>query len=246
MRFVLSLVYWAWFVGVLFVLFPPFLLLWAATRPFDRRGVALHRYTSWWGWLYTWSNPAWRVSVEGRERLDDAETYVIVANHQSLLDILVLFRLFAHFRWVSKIENFRIPIVGWVMRMNRYVPLVRGQRSSVVRMMRACEESLNAGTSLLLFPEGTRSETPEMRPFKTGAFELARNARRPILPVAVEGASQALPKRGFVLRGRHRIALRVLEPIPPEDFEDVPAPQLAGRVREILAREVERMRAGTA
>ena len=243
MRFVLSLVYWSWFVGVLLVLFPLSALLWAATRAFDRRGVVLHRFTSWWGWLYTWPNPAWPVTIEHRERLDDAETYVIVANHQSLLDILVLFRIFAHFRWVSKIENFRIPLVGWVMYMNHYIPLVRGRSESTRRMMRACEDSLNGGTSVLLFPEGTRSETAEMRRFKSGAFELARSTRRPILPIAIEGTSRALPKRGFVLRGRHPITIRILDALPPEAFETLTTQALARHVRERIAREIEQMRA---
>ena len=246
MRFLLSLVYWAWFVGVLLVLFPLCVLLWAATRPFDRRGVVLHRFTSWWGWLYTWPNPAWPVTIEHRERLDDAETYVIVANHQSLLDILVLFRIFAHFRWVSKIENFRIPLVGGVMYMNRYIPLSRGRRESTLRMMDACRESLNAGTSVLLFPEGTRSETSEMRPFKSGAFELARRTRRPLLPIAIEGTSRALPKRGFVLRGKHPITIRILEALPPAAFETLSSQELGRHVRELIAREIERMRAESA
>ena len=246
MRFALSLVYWAWFVGVLLVLFPLCVLLWAATRPFDRRGVVLHRFTSWWGWLYTWPNPAWPLRIEHRERLDDAETYVIVANHQSLLDILELFRIFAHFRWVSKIENFRIPLVGWVMYMNRYIPLRRGRRGSTLRMMRACEDSLNGGTSVLLFPEGTRSETGELRSFKTGAFELARSTRRPILPIVIDGTSRALPKRGFVLRGRHPIVIRVLDPVPPEAFEPLSARELAWQGRELIGGEIERIRAETA
>ena len=244
MRVFWSVVYWTYFVALLFLIYPFAVALWAVTRPLDRRGVALHRLTSVWGWLYTWPNPAWRVAVEGRERLRDDETYVIVANHQSLLDILVLFRIFAHFRWVSKIENFRIPILGWVMRMNRYIPLVRGRRESVLQMMRDCEASLRDGTSILMFPEGTRSETEELRAFKTGAFELARACQRPILPIVVDGTSRALPKRGFVLQGKHRIRVRLLDPIPAKDFEDTPSQELAKQVRTRIAEELERMHEG--
>ena len=84
--------------------------------------------TCFWGSLYTWFNPAWPVKVVGREKIDPNETYVMVANHQSLLDIFVLFRLFRHFKWVSKIENFNIPCVGWNMRLNGYIELRRGDR----------------------------------------------------------------------------------------------------------------------
>jgi 1-acyl-sn-glycerol-3-phosphate acyltransferase len=90
-----------------------------------------------------------------------------------LLDILVLFRIYKHFKWVSKIENFRLPCIGWNMRLNRYIPLRRGDRESVRQMMDACETTLRAGSSIMMFPEGTRSKNGVLQPFKTGAFELA-------------------------------------------------------------------------
>ncbi len=110
-------------------MFPVALLCWALTLPFDRRKVILHRLTCFWASLYTWLNPAWPVKVVGREKIDPNETYVMVANHQSLLDIFVLFRLFTHFKWVSKIENFRIPFIGWNMYLNGYIQLKRGGRA---------------------------------------------------------------------------------------------------------------------
>ena len=78
-------------------MFPVALLCWALTLPFDRRKVILHRLTCFWASLYTWLNPAWRVKVVGREKIDPDETYVMVANHQSLPDICVLLRLLIHF-----------------------------------------------------------------------------------------------------------------------------------------------------
>jgi 1-acyl-sn-glycerol-3-phosphate acyltransferase len=240
MRLVLSLVYWGMFALSAIAIFPIALLLWALTRPLDRRGVALHWFTSRWAWLYTFLNPAWRVRVSGREKFRRDRTYVVVANHQSLLDILVLFRLFRHFRWVSKVENFRIPLVGWVMRMNRYIELERGKADSVRRMLRTCEQSLAEGNSVLMFPEGTRSETGELRPFKVGAFELARSSRCPILPVAVDGTARALPKRGIVLQGRCAIRVEVLDEIPPDDFKDLSSAELAARVRGQIAAALAR------
>src|SRR5881409_144730 len=97
-RRALSLVFWLFLAASSIALFPVALLLWAATAPFDRRRVLLHRFTCFWASLYTWFNPAWRVRVEGRDRIRPDAAYVMVANHQSLLDILVLFRLFVHFK----------------------------------------------------------------------------------------------------------------------------------------------------
>jgi len=163
---------------------------------------------------------------------------VMVANHLSLLDILVLFRLFKHFKWVSKVENFRVPCIGWNMRLNGYIELRRGERASVIEMMRACERTLAAGNSIMMFPEGTRSTTGTMRPFKTGAFELAQKAQRPILPIVISGTAEALPKRGFVLQGRHPIQVKVLEPIPYETFAGCTAEDLAGQVRQTIEAEL--------
>jgi len=234
-----SLLFWLFLGTTSILLYPVAVLIWAVTSPFDRRRVLLHRFTCFWASLYSWLNPAWPVTIVGRERIRPEEAYVMVANHLSLLDILVLFRLFCHFKWVSKIENFRVPFIGWNMSLNRYIKLKRGDRASVVEMMKACEETLEAGNSIMMFPEGTRSPTGRMREFKLGAFELALKSRRPILPIAIEGTAHALPKRGFVLRGRHPIRVTVLEEIPMEGYPDGSADRLAARARERIAKHLE-------
>jgi 1-acyl-sn-glycerol-3-phosphate acyltransferase len=239
MRPLYSTVFWLFFCASSMALFPLAVLLCALTAPFDRRRRALHQFTCFWASLYTWLNPAWPVHIEGRERIRPGETYVMVANHLSLLDILVLFRLFTHFKWVSKTENFRLPFIGWNMRLNRYVELRRGDRASVVQMMKACRAVLAGGSSIMLFPEGTRSPTGRLRAFKTGAFDIAKEARQPILPIALQGTHAALPKRGFVLRGRHPIHVTVLEEIPYASFEDVASEELAERVHARIATHLE-------
>jgi 1-acyl-sn-glycerol-3-phosphate acyltransferase len=235
---VLSVAFWAFLALSSAVLFPLALLAWAVTAPFDRRLVLLHRFTCFWASLYTWLNPAWRVRVEGTERVRPGAVYVMVANHRSFVDILVLFRLFVHFKWVSKIEMFRIPAIGWNMRLNRYVALRRGDPDSIREMMAACERTLAEGSSLMIFPEGTRSPDGRLKPFKHGAFTLALAARVPILPIVVEGTAEALPKHGLVFRGRHHIRIRVLEPIPYERFAHLGVEDLTACVRNVFAREL--------
>jgi len=238
-RLVLSLLFWIFLSVTSIALFPVAVLVWAVTAPFDRRLRALHLFTCFWGSLYTWCNPAWPVEVVGREKVRPDEAYVMVANHLSLLDILVLFRLFTHFKWVSKIENFRIPCIGWNMRLNRYIPLRRGDRRSVLAMIRRSLETLAEGSSVMLFPEGTRSPSGRMRAFKPGAFEIALQAKRPVLPIAVEGTARALPKRGFVLQGRHPIRVTILDPLPYELFAGQDAQEVSERVRARIAQVVE-------
>ncbi len=234
----LSLLFWSFVAVSSVILFPVAVAVWALTAPFDKRRVVLHRFTCLWASLYTWLNPVWRVEVHGREHIAPRQAYVMVANHLSTLDILVLFRIFAHFKWVSKIENFRVPFIGWNMRLNRYIPLTRGNRSSAVQMMRTARETLRSGSSVMMFPEGTRSPTGRLRAFKTGAFELALNAERPLLPIVIRGSGNALPKRGFLLRGRHRIRVDILDPLPFETFRSLSAKELTEQVRSLFAEEL--------
>jgi 1-acyl-sn-glycerol-3-phosphate acyltransferase len=238
MRVVFSALFWAFLSATSIALFPVALVVWVVTRPFDRRLRLLHQFTCFWASLYTWLNPAWRVHIEGRDKIAPDTAYVMVANHQSLLDILVLFRLFAHFKWVSKIENFRVPCVGWNMSLNRYIKLRRGDRASVEEMMRACERTLADGSSIMMFPEGTRSADGRLKAFKPGAFTLAQRMRAPILPIVVEGTAAALPKRGFVLQGHHAIRIRVLDAIPYTRFAGESVESLTAQVRDVFAAEL--------
>ena len=233
-----STLFWAFLTVSSLVLFPVAVMIWVLTVAFDRRLVVLHRFTCLWASLYTWLNPAWPVTIEGRAKIRPGTAYVMVANHLSLLDILVLFRLFRHFKWVSKIENFSVPFIGWNMSMNRYIKLRRGDRESVVQMMEASEKTIGEGSSIMMFPEGSRSSTGEMRPFKPGAFELALKTRAPILPIVIFGTADALPKRGFVLQGRHPIRVVVLDPIPNERYAAMSVDQLTAQVRELIANEI--------
>ena len=239
MRF-LSLLFWTFLTTTSILLYPVAVVIWAVTAPFDPRRRLLHQFTCFWASLYTWFNPAWPVTIEGLERIDRETAYVMVANHLSLLDILVFFRLFTHFKWVSKIENFRLPCVGWNMRLNAYIPLKRGDKASIVQMLQSCRETLAAGNSIMMFPEGTRSPDGRLRSFKTGAFELAKDTGNPILPIIVTGTANALPKRGFVLRGRHPIRVKVLDGIPHEAFADESIEDLTDRIHTLIATEIEK------
>ena len=236
----LSAIFWAFLVLSSCALFPIAVLLWLLTSPFDRRRWMLHRFTCFWASLYSWLNPAWPVEVRGREKIRPDGTYVMVANHLSLLDVLVLFRLFTHFKWVSKIENFRLPLVGWNMRLNGYIELIRGDRESVAKMLGECRRTLRKENSIMMFPEGTRSPDGRLRSFKQGAFELALDTGKPILPIVVEGTADALPKRGFVLRGRHRIRVTVLDELPYESFADRSVAELTDHVRSLIADHLSR------
>jgi 1-acyl-sn-glycerol-3-phosphate acyltransferase len=238
-RRLLSAAFWLFITFTSVAIFPVAALIWLVTLPFDRKQKVLHLFTCAWGAFYPWVNPMWSVRVLGREHIEKDVPYVMVANHLSLLDPLVLFRLFRHFKWVSKIENFRVPCIGWNMWLNRYIPLVRGDHRSIAEMMEACRRTLRAGNPIMMFPEGTRSRDGKLRPFKHGAFSLARELAVPILPIVVEGTGGALPKAGLVLPpGKHAITIRVLPPIPPKSFEGLTTEQITERVRNVFLHEL--------
>ena len=238
-RRLLSTAFWLFITFTSIAIFPFAVLVWLVTLPFDPKKKVLHQFTCFWASLYIWVNPMWSVRIVGREHIEPNVPYVMVANHLSLLDILVLFRLFRHFKWVSKIENFRVPCIGWNMALNRYIPLVRGDTKSISHMMDACRRTLLEGNPIMMFPEGTRSKDGKLRSFKLGAFRLASELELPILPIVIEGSGNALPKAGFVLPpGKHPITIRVLPPIPAKSHEGLTAEQLTERVRGIFLHEL--------
>ncbi len=231
---------WVLIVVLSPVFFAGALLIRIVTAPCDRRLRVLHLYSCAWASFYTYVFPYWHVVIRNRERLRDDAAYVVVSNHQSLLDILVLFRLYRHFKWVSKDVVFRLPFIGWNMRLNRYIAIRRGDPADVVRMLAACGDALEGGSSVMIFPEGTRSLDGELKPFRHGAFTLALRHHVPILPIVLDGTVDALPKHGVVSPGAD-IVIQVLEPISVADFTDVEA--LRDHVRAIMADALVQLRA---
>jgi 1-acyl-sn-glycerol-3-phosphate acyltransferase len=212
------------------------------TYPFDHKLKALHAVSCLWGSLIVWLNPLWSVSIIGREKIKASQPYVLISNHQSYLDILVLYGLFKHFKWVSKKEIFNIPIVGWNMSLNKYVAINRSNKFSSVKMMNDCEAHLRRGSSIIIFPEGTRSNDGEMHAFKEGAFKLALNSKVPIMPIIVNGTLHGFPRNGFVFDHKCRVVIKVLDPIPYEVFANLPTKEIATMSHNIMEEELKGMR----
>jgi len=238
-----SVAYWTFIALSCVPFFVVALVLFVLTVPFDRRRVVLHLYSCFWAVFYIHANPLWSLRVTGREKLPWRGPAVIVANHASLIDILTLFALYRPYKWVSKASVFRVPFIGWNMKLNDYVGLVRGNRTSILRMMDECRTHLRRGSPVLLFPEGTRTKTGELQAFKDGAFRLATEMHCPVIPIAVHGTADSLPKHGFVLRSRMRALVEVLDPIDPGDLD---ADGLRDATRSVIAEALGKRRARVA
>jgi 1-acyl-sn-glycerol-3-phosphate acyltransferase len=189
--------------------------------------------------MYLWVMPAWSVSIENRNKINTKKTYMIVSNHQSQLDILLAFRLFVPFKWVSKAEVFKLPFIGWNMTLNRYIKLFRGNRESAHKMMSECAGVLSNGNSIYFFPEGTRSATGIMKEFKSGAFVLAKKMGVSILPIAINGTRKALPKYSVDFHGRQQLRIKVLDEIPVKTVENFSAEETAALVRNEIAKHID-------
>lgn len=238
-----SLLFWAYMVVSCVVLFWAALVIWLVTLPFDPLRRCVHQFSCFWGYHYIQLCPFWSSKIEGRENIPKGAA-MLVANHQSLGDILLLYGLKRHFKFVSKSSIFKVPIVGWNMRLNRYISLVRGDRRSILKMFQECREHLEEGSSILMFPEGTRSSDGNIRPFKPGSFTLAKKAMVPIVPIVLDGTHDALPKSGYVLNTGQHLMVRVLPPIAPEDFPDS-VEELIEKVRGQMVEALVQIRENT-
>lgn len=237
-----SILFWLFLIVTSILFFPIAVLIRIFTALFDRRLVILHSFTSFWASLYIWLNPFWRVTLVKNKKINPKHTYLMISNHQSMVDIFALFRTFFHFKWVSKAENFKFPFIGWNMRLNRYIEIQRGTTKGSVGMMRKAEATLKEGSSIFIFPEGTRSRDGRLGVFKRGAFELAKKLEVPILPLVVDGSSNALPVGSFILKGLHRIRIHVLDPIPIEKIQALSVDELIELSRQLIISELEKMR----
>ncbi len=231
---ILSVLLWSWFIISSIILTPLLVLIWCLTFFFDPRLVILHRFSCFWGAQYIWMNPLWKLTIEGRRKISNEKASIIISNHQSLADILIIYSTFRHFRWTSKAENFRIPFVGWVLFFNRSVKIYRNSPEAFASFRKRAMQSLRQGTSLVMFPEGTRSRNGELGKFKEGAFRLAHEAKCDIIPLVLDGSAAAIPKKGWVLTGRQRMTLKVLDPVPYNAYKELTPMETAKFFRGIV------------
>ena len=232
---------WTWLVLVVCVLlWLPLMALVRLASPGDRGRYRVGYLFRGIGRTVARLNPLWKFSYTGAMPPDPRHPYVVVSNHESFADILLISHLPWEMKWLSKAELFRIPVMGWLMHLAGDVPVKRGFGPSAIEAMARCREVLSNKVSVMIFPEGTRSPTAQLLPFKDGAFRLAIDAGVPILPLALHGTGNALPKHDWRF-GRSTAVVEVLPPVETSGLTPSDVPALKERVRAMIIEARDRL-----
>ena len=188
--------------------------------PFDKKRRVVHRISAWLTDTVFIFAPLSRRRVVGVENIDPNKAYVMVLNHQSMVDILSIYNLPLVFKWVSKREVYRIPLVGRLLWMHGDIVINRASAKEAMQLVHSKGmEWLKKGATVSIFPEGTRSKDGQIHNFKAGAFILAKDAGVPILPVVLDGTS-SLVRKGWMINWRNVITIKVLPPVPAEEVAE--------------------------
>lgn len=205
----------------------------------DRDRRICHRLAGFWGRTLVRLASLRPVEISGQENIPAGRPLILVANHQSYVDVPLLFHVPGQFKWMADEGLFRIPVFGWAMWMAGYVSVRRGDPRQGLRALEQAREWLNRKISIFIFPEGTRSHTGVLGRFQTGAFRLAFTTRTPMVPVVVVGTRQLLPRGRWTFRWGVRLKIRVLAPVRPEDFAS--PRELARHLRKKMRDEYARV-----
>jgi 1-acyl-sn-glycerol-3-phosphate acyltransferase len=163
-------------------------------------------------------NPGWSFDVKGAGPQKISKPTIVVANHQSFLDLPLLYLLPWSMKWVAKKSLFKIPVLGWIIYMTGQIAIDRKNMRSAQKIDKLVEP-IQDGIPAMIFPEGTRTRTGNLKKFKNGAFKLARRYNFNILPIVLEGGYQAMPAGNWRADPRQHFTISVMDPITVDQYE---------------------------
>ena len=210
--------------------------------PFDKKRFVVHKLSKWLTDSFFGFGLVMKRKVEGIENLDPNGTYVMVLNHNSMVDILSIYNLPLVFKWVSKKEVYRIPIVGRLLLAHGDIVINRASTKEAMQLVHTRgKEWLAKGASVAIFPEGTRSKDGEIHNFKAGAFILAKDAEVPILPIVLEGTDR-VARKGFFMNWNNRITIKILPPVSKQDVVERPIKEVMAEVHDSMVEALAEIR----
>ncbi len=208
---------------------------------FDRDRRMMHAIAVFWARSLISGHPLWKMEKHGLENVTKGKTFLIVANHQSIVDILVVLGAVpGNFKFIAKKELFSLPWLGWHMWGAGYVGLDRGTVQSGRDAVNAARKWLDRGVSVLFFPEGTRSEDGEIHAFKNGAFKIALEKGIDILPVVLDGTGKTSPKKSGRINEVAHLEVEICKPV---SVQGETLDGLREKVRGLMIAKLRAMRA---
>ncbi len=192
-----------------------------------------------WSRLCSALTPMW-VKTHGLENIDRKQSYVVVSNHQSHFDIFVVYGwLFMDLKWVMKQELRKVPFIGWACDKLDFIYVDRSDNQKAIESINAAKSKIVNGTSIMFFPEGTRSKNGEIGRFKKGAFKVAMDLNLPILPMTVKGTRKILPSGSFnLLPGKAELVVH--KPFSLNGVSESELPGVIEQCRETIVNEFYR------
>lgn len=216
----LSLLYYLVVIAVALVLYVASFIALVVCYPFDRKRVVVHTLSKWITDTIFGLPPFMKREVIGLENIDPKKAYVMTLNHNSMADIITIYNLPLVFKWVSKKEVYRIPIVGRLLYAHGDIVINRASAKEAMQLVHERgKEWLAKGASVAIFPEGTRSKDGEIHNFKAGAFLLAKDAGAPILPIVLNNTNKMM-RKGWLMNWRNHITIKILPPISAEEVAE--------------------------
>ena len=239
----LSLIYWIWICFVCFVITVVSAVALVVCYPFDKRRKVVHELSRCLVWGIHGFPFMTRHRIEGLEKIDPKQPYVIMSNHNSMFDITSMYYLPLQFRWVTKREVMKTPFFGQLIFMHGDIMINRGRASqAMAQMLTEGKMWLDRGVSVAVFPEGTRSKTGEMGRFKAGGFMMAKELKATILPVVMDGTNRVVKPKSFLFNWKDRITVRVLDPIPAEEVVATDTRDLLEKTEKLIRENLDQIR----
>ncbi len=205
---------------------------------FSKKGNICHKLARAWAWSILAASRI-KVTVKGLSNIDSLGSCIYMPNHQSNFDIPVLLaHLKVQFRWLAKIELFKIPIFGYAMKRAGYISIDRSNRKSAFKSLKRAARIIREGVSVIIFPEGTRNLENNIALFKKGGFVLAVDSGVPIVPVIIHGTREIMPKKKLFIQTRD-VILEIKKPIETKDYTRKTKEDLMEKVRQIISDSFE-------
>ena len=242
MRTFFSIFIWLYWTLCICIFFVIVLVLFPLTLPFDRFNQVPNRCLRGLAWLMLKVYPGWTFNIKGADPQKVSEPTIVVANHQSFLDLPISYLLPWTMKWVAKKDLFKIPILGWMIYMTGHISIDRKSMRSA-KVLDKLVEPIQHGIAGMIFPEGTRTETGELKEFKNGAFKLAKRYNFNILPIVLDGGHQAMPSGDWRVGYQQDFKISVLEPIATSKIDSVN--ELKQNVQEQIEKELKSLRQST-